>query len=527
MAQNQNDHLHAWVLDLPPTVLQKRLALGLIVATVVAFVAVLPVAGHPLVEMNALFPSLDAIVLITDMITAVLLFAQFSLSGARPLLALATGYLFTALIVVPHALTFAGAFSPGGLLGAGVQTGSWLFIFWHLGFALGLLAYAALRISKPTEPMPKTSVSAAIWSAAAGSLALVGALTWLATAGQSLLPTLILDNGRLGPNVPYIILCLIAVCGAAVALLLLIRQRSELDHWLIVVAAVSIGELAFSGLLPAVRFSAGFYAGRVFSLITSSIVLIVLLAETTRLYAQVVRSNATLQRERDNKLMNMEAMTASIAHEVSQPLTAISSSGAAALNWLKRTPPDLEEAKIALNAIIDAGHGANAVFDNMRTLFARAEPIVHSLDLNSLISEVVRTLDAEFKQHRIQIEADLSWRLPPILGHSGQLQEVISNLLNNAIEAIGPVSGPRVVKIRTAHDSEGRVAVTVEDSGRGLNPETAQSIFEPFVTTKARGMGLGLAICQMIIQRHNGELSARPAKTRGAIFQITLPQAKV
>ena len=141
--------LHAWVLDLPPTALQKRLALGLIVATVVAFVAVLPVSGHPLVEMNALFPSLDAIVLITDMITAVLLFAQFSLSDARPLLALATGYLFTALIVVPHALTFAGAFSPGGLLGAGVQTGSWLFIFWHLGFALGLLAYAALRIGKP------------------------------------------------------------------------------------------------------------------------------------------------------------------------------------------------------------------------------------------------------------------------------------------------------------------------------------------------------------------------------------------
>jgi C4-dicarboxylate-specific signal transduction histidine kinase len=99
-------------------------------------------------------------------------------------------------------------------------------------------------------------------------------------------------------------------------------------------------------------------------------------------------------------------------------------------------------------------------------------------------------------------------------------------LLNNAIEAIGPVSGPRVVKIRTAQESEGRVAVTVEDSGRGLNPETAQSIFEPFVTTKARSMGLGLAICQMIIQRHNGELSARPAKTRGAIFQITLPQAK-
>ena len=126
------------------------------------------------------------------------------------------------------------------------------------------------------------------------------------------------------------------------------------------------------------RFSAGFYVGRVFSLITSSIVLIVLLAETTRLYAQVVRSNATLQRERDNKLMNMEAITASIAHEVRQPLTAISSSCAAALNWLKRTPPDLEEVKSALNAIIDAGHGADAVFNNIRTLsLGRTRSYIH------------------------------------------------------------------------------------------------------------------------------------------------------
>jgi signal transduction histidine kinase len=499
---------------------------GLLVATSVAFVAVLPVARHPLVEMNALFPSLYAIVFITDTITAVLLFAQFSISGARPLLALATGYLFTAMIVVPHALTFAGAFSPKGLLGAGVQTGSWLFIFWHLAFALGLLTYAALRSEKPIAPMSRTSVPAAISASAAGSLILVCALTLLATAGQSLLPPLILPNGLIGANVTYVILGLIAIFAVAIVLLLLIRQRSTLDHWLIIVAAVSIGELAFSGLLPSVRFSIGFYAGRIFSLITSSLVLIVLLAETIRLYAQVVRTNAMLQRERDNKLMNMEAMTASIAHEVSQPLAAISTSAPAALNWLRRTPPDLEEVRIALNAIIAAVHRADTVFDNIRILFGRMEPAVQPLDLNSLISNVVRTMEAEFKQHRIQVEAELSWRLPPILGNSGQLQEVMSNLLNNAIAAIVPVSGPRSVKIRTEPEGEDWAKITVEDSGRGLEPENTQVIFEPFVTTKPRGMGLGLAICQMIIRRHNGKLSARPAKLRGAVFQVTLPLAK-
>ena len=105
-----------------------------------------PFAGKPLGALNIFFPLLDAIVFVTDLITAVLLFSQFSISGSRPLLALANGYLFTALIVIPHALTFTGAFSPTGLLGANIQTGSWLFIFWHIGFAAALLAYALLAI---------------------------------------------------------------------------------------------------------------------------------------------------------------------------------------------------------------------------------------------------------------------------------------------------------------------------------------------------------------------------------------------
>jgi len=191
-----------------------------------------------------------------------------------------------------------------------------------------------------------------------------------------------------------------------------------------VVAFVAIGELAFSGLLPTVRFSAGFYAGRVYSLITSSIVLIVLLEEATRLYAQILRSNALLQRERDNKLMSVEAVTASIAHEVRQPLAAVSALGAAALNWLKRTPADIEEVRAAVEGIVAAAHRADTVFDNIRALFGKARPVLRPLDVNSLVTHVVRTMDAEFKRHEIEIVTDLAWRLPSILGHRGQLQEV-------------------------------------------------------------------------------------------------------
>jgi signal transduction histidine kinase len=520
MAQNQRS-LVCWVG--PAHRVAEAIGTGLIAATV--GVRRGSSSRRPLVEMNALFPSLDAIVLITDMITAVLLFAQFSLSGARPLLALATGYLFTALIVVPHALTFAGAFSPGGLLGAGVQTGSWLFIFWHLGFALGLLAYAALRISKPTEPMPKTSVSAAIWSAAAGSLALVGALTWLATAGQSLLPTLILDNGRLGPNVPYIILCLIAVCGAVVALLLLIRQRSELDHWLIVVAAVSIGELAFSGLLPAVRFSAGFYAGRVFSLITSSIVLIVLLAETTRLYAQVVRSNATLQRERDNKLMNMEAMTASIAHEVSQPLTAISSSGAAALNWLKRKPPDLEETRECVDSMIEAGGRAEKIISSIRGLYGKAIDQRAMIDVADIVREVLNLLQHDLQVNQISVATEFQQNLPEINANGTQIHGVILNLIKNAVDAMDSVlPSKRLLQLAAKLDkSNSVVLLSIEDSGPGIVAQDRDRIFDPFFTTKITGTGLGLSLCRAMVEGHGGHLRLIKTDSSGSIFEIALP----
>ena len=153
-------------------------------------------------------------------------------------------------------------------------------------------------------------------------VALVIGITWLTTGGEALLPPIILDASRLSPFVIYPIWFTILITAAGL-IVLLIRRRSVLDLWLIVVAAVFIAELAFSGLLPTVRFSVGFYAGRVFSLITSSIVLIILLAETTWLYVHLARSNDVLQRERHNKLMSMEAMAALIAHEVNQPLGSI------------------------------------------------------------------------------------------------------------------------------------------------------------------------------------------------------------
>ena len=333
------------LLDLPPTPRQERWALAVAAVSLAGFAAIVPIADRPLTELNECFPVLDTIVFVSDLVTAVLLYAQFSISRLRALLALAAGYLFTALIVIPHALTFAGAFSPTGLLGANIQTGSWLFIFWHIGFSAGLLAYAVLREEWLATHVSQVRVLPAIGCSAAGVVGLVCALTWLATAGATMLPPIILNDQRhISPIVVYPISFAILISLAAL-LLLLRRRRSVPGLWLMVVALVAILELAFSGLLASIRFSAGFYAGRAFSLLTASIVLFVMLAETTRLYVRLARSNAMLRREQNNKLMTFEAMASSFVHEIRQPLTGIAAFGGATLRFLKKSPPDLQSAE--------------------------------------------------------------------------------------------------------------------------------------------------------------------------------------
>ena len=523
MARDQTGDADTWLVDLPPTARQSWLAVAVAAVALIAFGAVIPFSSRTLAELNALFPSLDAIVYVTDLITSVLLFAQFSISRSRSLLALANGYLFTALIVVPHALTFSGAFSPNGLLGAGLQTGSWLFIFWHVGFAAAVLAYAMLREEKPTTPVSEAPALPAIYWSVVCVFGLVCGFTWLATGGATLLPPIILDQTHISPVVIYPISFAILISAAAIAVLAA-RRRSVLDQWLMVVALVSILELALSGLFPSVRFSIGFYAGRVFSLITSSIVLIVVLAETTWLYARLARSNAMLQRERDNKLINMEAMAASIAHEVRQPLGAISTWANAARRWLERTPPDQDEVRKALNAIRNESLRASEVFDNIRALFGSAEPKKEQLDVNSLTREALSALGSNIESHGVETHVELASKLPPVMGHKGQLQEVISNLVHNAIEAMDSVDGRRILKVRTELNAGDAISIAVEDTGPGLSSEQTATVFEAFVTTKSHGMGLGLAICRMIVERHEGRLSVSSAGPHGAIFRIILPR---
>jgi signal transduction histidine kinase len=524
---------YQWLAELPPTARQSWSAFAVAVVAVVGFGLTAPFAGSALSELNALFPSLDAVVFVTELITSALLFAQFSILGSPALFALASGYLFTALIVVPHALTFRGAFSPTGLLGAGIQTGSWLFIFWHVGFAIALLAYALLRKKDRSDPVSPTLMVPAIAWSAAGIFGLVCILTWLSTAGATLLPAIILDQTHISPFVIYPVLLTIVILAAGLAVLA-VQRRSVLDDWLIVVALVAILEMALSGLLPTVRFSVGFYAGRVLSLATSSIVLIVLVTETTLLYARSARAGVIERRERERRLSEMEAVlihlsrvselgqnVSALAHEVNQPLTAISNYAQAGMQLLETAP---ERLKPLLQRLSEQATRATEIVRNLRDFAAQHEPEKRVGDVDELLQRAVRLALAGERERTPSIEIQCSPAASSAFINRVQIEQVVFNLVRNAVEAMAECPR-RVLTLTTDLASDDMIEVSVADTGPGLAMEIRSRLFEPFVTTKPAGLGIGLSICRVIIEAHGGKLKADANPGGGTVFRFSIPRS--
>jgi PAS domain S-box-containing protein len=234
----------------------------------------------------------------------------------------------------------------------------------------------------------------------------------------------------------------------------------------------------------------------------------------------------TLERERENKLMSVDAIMASIAHEVRQPLAAIASNASAALRFSEKTPPDHDEVRAALKRIIADNRRADELFDSIPALFRRSGQTREPLDVNEVANEAVQSLRAKLREHEVETDTVFASGLPSVDGNRSQLQEVIVNLVHNAIEAMDATTDQRrIVRVRTEVRGGDVIVVAVEDSGPGFDPTQVDRIFDAFVTTKARGMGLGLAICRKIIESHGGQLSATSDGKNGARFQFVLPIA--
>jgi signal transduction histidine kinase len=394
---------------------------------------------------------------------------------------------------------------------------------WHFGFAIAVVVYACLKHDAPApEGTAHFSSSNRLGLSVAIVIGLACAVTLLVTAGERLLPVVFLDPINLAPLARYILALNALICGTALLLLWRKRPRSALDMWVMVVTLALIAELVTNSILISARFTFGWYVSRLFAIGTSTIVLAALLQEGMSLYARLARSHAKLVRERNSRMLNLDALAGAIKHEVAQPLAAAQLEAETLELLVQRTPHDLHKVSLVTQQITTAIQRATEVMSDIRDLFGRKQRQDAPINVNYLALEVLRNLDKELKLHDIVARVELMSGLPEIKGQRGQLQEVILNLIQNAIDAMRTVDDKhRELLVATGRNGD-VIKIIIADTGPGLGAKKTDRIFEPFFTTKPNGVGLGLAICRMIIDQHGGLISVSARKPRGTIFEITL-----
>src|SRR5215471_6351822 len=389
---------------LSPSLAQRRLALAVMIALILAcLITVGPLSTLQPGRIDAFVPTYATALFVTDLITAVLLFARFSILRSRALAVLGSGYLFAGLILIPWMLTFPGVFAPDGLLGAGLYTTGWLYSLRQIGFPLFVIAYALLKDADPTKRLWQGSVAAAILSSVALTAAPVCAATLLVTAGHALLPPTMPGPVYFSTVRLYNFGCQIGLSVAAL-IVLWVRLRSILDLWLMVVMCAYAIDIALAVFPNPVRFSMSWYAGRVYSLVSGGLLLFVLLYETTALYGQLLRANLAQRREREARLMTGDAVAAAMAHEIKQPLSAMTTNADTAVLWLDRSMPDIDKAMAALKRVSANGRRAAAVIGSIRAMLKSDARNRTSLDINELINEVLVLLRNDLQKHRVAVQ---------------------------------------------------------------------------------------------------------------------------
>lgn len=384
-----------------------------------------------------------------------------------------------------------------------------------------VIGYALLKDADPSKRIRNERTRAAIALSVVLTAFLVLAAAFLCIAAAVRLPQVVTDPLHLSPLWPYV--------GAPVGLLsvvafvlLRVRQRSMLDLWLTVVMCLYAVEIPLSYYPSPVRFSIGWYTVRVIGFISSTLVLIILLYEIETLYTRLLDTVRAHQREREARLMTGDAVAAAIAHEIRQPLTSMITSADAGYRFLDRTMPNLSRAKEAFKQIAADGHRAGTLVGSTRAIFKNAPRTRAVLDVNELIRNALALESFALQKHQIRVGVEPNGQLLEVLGDRVQLQQVLINLILNAIDAMASGDGPRALCIKSAAHNDGGVVISVADTGKGINSEDVARIFNPLFTTKSDGMGLGLSICRAIVEAHDGRLWATPNTPQGAVFQFSL-----
>src|SRR5215468_10819995 len=333
-------------------------------------------------------------------------------------------------------------------------------------------------------------MGATIFSSVAISAAVMCAVTVLVIASDAYLPPISIDRVRFSTFWLYLASCLILWNAVAITLLW-IHQRSVLDLWLMVALCTYAIEIYLSAFVGPARFSAAWIAARIFGFVSSILVLSVLLYEITTLYAQLLRAVMAQRHEREARLMTGDAVAAAIAHEIKQPLSAMITNADTAVRWLDRSMPDIDQAKAALQRIAANGRRAAAVIGSIRAMFKSDVRNRTSLDINELINEAVNMLGSDIQKHRISVQTDTNRQVPQVTGDRIQLQQVLLNLIANAIDSMAGEKEHRILSVKS-EVLDGDIMVAVADSGKGIASQDVDRIFNPRFTTKSDGMGMGL-----------------------------------
>jgi signal transduction histidine kinase/CheY-like chemotaxis protein/HPt (histidine-containing phosphotransfer) domain-containing protein len=524
----------------------ERLALVAAVTSLFILLVIAPFARVPLMPVPAFIPLYQSAVITNDVITAILLLGHYRYLRAPALLVLVCGYLFCALMAAAHALSFPGLFAPGGVLGGGSQTTAWLYFLWHGGFPLFVLAYIRLKTIEPpraVEQFPtQRTAPADVPLALLATLTLCVLFVFVTTSGHDILPAIMRGN-RDDPRK-----ILVAACTWGLSLFALLkvwrsRERSVLDLWLMVTMIAWLCDIGLAAVLNGARFDLGFYGGRVYGLLASSFILMVLLLENGRLHMELARSNAREQRrneELERARNAADAATqaksdflAAMSHEIRTPMNGvIGMVEVLARSSLKGHQVEMveliRESSFSLLTIIDD------ILDFSKIEAGRMEIEAQSLSITDVVEKVCVMLNRLAEKQNVELTLFTDPAIPQsVLGDSLRLRQVLINLINNAVKFSGGTRRVGKVLVRAVlvrlETDQAHVEFQIIDNGIGMDEETIARLFVAFsqadssTTRRFGGTGLGLAITQKLATLMGGTVSVQSTPGQGSRFVLRVP----